>query len=292
MTGFGRARFEAGGEAFDVELRSVNHRYLDVRVRLPRPLSALESDVRARLQGRFDRGKVDVSVQLPAAAAATPALEVDLEAVRGYLEAAATLRERHGLEGELDVDDVLALPGVARFVEHEPEAEALREVLLAHVDQAADAADAMRCAEGEALAREIAARLQGIAGLCDQLERRAGEVQESVRERLRKRAEALAQETGVQDEGRLQYEIVQAADRLDITEETVRLRSHVEQFSDALAQAGPGEPVGRRLDFLLQEFAREANTIGSKGSDAPIAHLVVELKTELERVREQVQNVE
>jgi uncharacterized protein (TIGR00255 family) len=150
----------------------------------------------------------------------------------------------------------------------------------------------MRRSEGAALAQEIEGRLAGIGGLCEQLAARAGEVQEAVRERLRKRAEALAQETGVQDDGRLQYEIVQAADRLDITEEIVRLRSHVEQFQAAMAQAGPGEPVGRRLDFLLQEFAREANTIGSKGSDAPIAHLVVELKTELERVREQVQNVE
>ncbi len=292
MTGFGRARFEAAGSPFEVELRSVNHRYLDVRVRLPRVLAALESEVRARLQGRFDRGKVDVSVQVPGSATAAPELEIDLEVVRGYLEAATTLRERHGLEGDLDVDDLLALPGVARFVEHEPQIEALRDTLLAQIDAAADEADAMRRAEGEALVRELEARLAGVANLCEQIEGRAGAVQESVRERLRKRSEALAQETGVRDEGRLQYEIVQAADRLDITEETVRLRSHVEQFVSALAQAGPGEPVGRRLDFLLQEFSREVNTIGSKGGDAPIAHLVVELKTELERMREQVQNVE
>jgi uncharacterized protein (TIGR00255 family) len=292
MTGFGRARFEAPGGPFEVELRSVNHRYLDVRVRLPRVLAVLEGEVRTHLQGRFDRGKVDVSVQVPASATAAPQLEVDLEVVRGYLEAAATLRDRHGLEGDLDVEDLLALPGVARFAEREPEVEALREPLLAHIDASAEAADAMRRAEGEALAHELEARLNGVVSLCEQLEGRAGEVQVSVRDRLRKRSEALAQETGVRDDGRLQYEIVQAADRLDITEETVRLRSHVEQFSAALAEAGPGEPVGRRLDFLLQEFSREANTIGSKGSDAPIAHLVVALKTQLERMREQVQNVE
>jgi uncharacterized protein (TIGR00255 family) len=150
----------------------------------------------------------------------------------------------------------------------------------------------MRRAEGSALEREIAGRLERVAALCDQLEGRAGPVQEQARERLRKRAEKLAQDMGNFDEARLHQEIVIAADRLDVTEEIVRLRSHVEQFRGALAEAAPGHPMGRRLDFLLQELGREANTIGSKGSDASTAHLVVELKTELERVREQVQNVE
>jgi uncharacterized protein (TIGR00255 family) len=292
MTGFGRDRFEVEGAAFDVEVRSVNHRYLDVRVRLPRPLAAFEAELRTRVQSRFDRGKVDLSVQMPSAGGAAQDVEVDLEAVARYLEAAATLRERHGLSGDLDVDDVLGLPGVARFVEHELPREALREALFRHADVALEQAAGMRRSEGEALEREIRGRLDRIAELAEELAGRAADVQEHVRERLGKRAEALAQETGVRDEGRLLQEIVLAADRMDITEEIVRLRSHVDQFRASLDAAGPGKPVGRRLDFLLQELGREANTVGSKGSDAPIAHRVVELKTELERVREQVQNVE
>jgi uncharacterized protein (TIGR00255 family) len=219
-------------------------------------------------------------------------LRIDLEIAARYVEAASALRERHGLGGELAVGDVLALPGVARFVEHEFPREALTRHLREALEAAAERADAMRRAEGEALERELRSRLARVAELAASLEARAGSVQEQARERLRKRAEKLARETGLHDEARLHQEVVIAADRLDVTEEIVRLRSHVQQFAAALAGAGPGHAVGRRLDFLLQEMGRETNTLGAKGGDAEVAHLVVELKTELERVREQVQNVE
>jgi uncharacterized protein (TIGR00255 family) len=147
----------------------------------------------------------------------------------------------------------------------------------------------MRAAEGAALDRELRGRLARIDELTTDVEGRSGDVQRAVRERLRKRADQLRDETGLLDEARLHQEIVLAADRLDVTEETVRMRSHTAQFRAILDASGA---VGRRLDFLLQEMGREANTIGSKGGDAPIAHQVVELKTELERIREQVQNVE
>jgi uncharacterized protein (TIGR00255 family) len=135
-------------------------------------------------------------------------------------------------------------------------------------------------------------RLDRVEALANSIELRSGQVGDAVRDRLRKRTEQLRLETGLLDEARLHQEIVIAADRLDVTEEIVRLRSHIEQFREIVQAAGVGSPVGRRLDFLLQEFGREANTIGSKGSDAPIAHDVVELKAELERIREQVQNIE
>jgi uncharacterized protein (TIGR00255 family) len=151
---------------------------------------------------------------------------------------------------------------------------------------------AMRATEGAAMARDLGARLDRVAALAGEVEQRSGLVQEAVRERLRKRARQLQVETGLLDEARLHQEIAIAAERMDVTEEIVRLRSHVDQFRELLEAGGPGRPVGRQLEFLLQELSREANTIGSKGSDAPIAHWVVELKTELERVREQVQNVE
>jgi uncharacterized protein (TIGR00255 family) len=292
MTGFGRAGFEVGELAFEVELRTVNHRYLDARVKLPRPLAAFEGDVRARLQARLGRGKVDLSVTSPAGAAPAPRLEIDLEAARQYLQAARELGRQEGVGGEVGLAQLLGLPGVARFVEPEFDPESLREGLERAVEAALDAADAMRAREGAALERDLRARLVRVEELVADVESRSDVVQRGVRERLRRRAEQLRQEAGMLDEARLHQEIVLAADRLDVSEELVRLRSHVEQFRRILDEAGPGKPVGRRLDFLLQEFGREANTIGSKASDAPVAHWIVELKTEIERVREQVQNLE
>ena len=290
MTGFGRASFQVDALVFDVEVRAVNHRYLDVRARLPRLLSALESKVRARVQARFDRGKVDLTVTAPAAGR-PPAVGVDTAAARGYLDAAAVLRSE-GVPGELEIGTILTLPGVARVEEPEVAPDVLNDALLAGVDEAIGALDTMRVAEGAALERDLLARVAVVAAASKRIEGRSGEVQRMVRERLQRRAEQLAQETGLRDEARLHQELVIAADRLDITEELVRLQSHVDQFRTILAGAQPGNPVGRRLDFLLQEFGREANTVGSKASDAPVAHEIVDLKAEIERLREQVQNVE
>lgn len=292
MTGFGNVSFRAGARTFELEVRSVNHRHLDARVRVPRLLSALEPEIRGRIQERFARGKFDLSIAAPETGAPAARLEVDRGAAREYLAAARDLAHGDAVPGELDVASLLALPGVARFVEPEVEGEELRRVTAAAVDEALDALASMRAAEGAALARDLEARLVRVVELADALEERAGLVQESARERLRKRARQLEAETGLLDEARLYQEIAIAADRMDVTEELVRLRSHVEQFRELLAGAGPGSPVGRRLEFLLQELGREANTVGSKGGDAPIAHWIVELKTELERLREQVQNVE
>ena len=292
MTGYGRCGFGVQDVRFEVEVRSVNHRFLDARIRLPKPLMPHESEVRAAIQRRFERGKVDLTVAAPGGESKLTRLEIDLAAAGQYLRAAAALRQTEGLGGELGVAGVLSLPGVARFTEPELPAAELRDALLASVEAALEALDGMRAAEGAALERDLLARLERVASLADFLEQRSGLVQETVRERLRKRAQQLEQEVGLIDPARLHQEIVFAADRLDVNEELVRLRSHVEQFRGILAGAGPRSPVGRRLDFLLQEFGREANTIGSKGVDAPIAHQIVELKSEIERMREQVQNVE
>jgi uncharacterized protein (TIGR00255 family) len=292
MTGYGRSGFGVEDVRFEVEVRSVNHRFLDARIRLPKPLTPHESEVRAAIQRRFERGKVDLTVAAPGGESKLTRLEIDLAAAAQYLRAAAALRQTEGLGGELGVASVLSLPGVARFSEPELPAAELREALLSSVEAALEALDGMRAAEGAALERDLRARLERVASLADFLEQRSGLVQETVRERLRKRAQQLEQEVGLIDPARLHQEIVIAADRLDVNEELVRLRSHVEQFRGILAGAGPRSPVGRRLDFLLQEFSREANTIGSKGVDAPLAHQIVELKSEIERMREQVQNVE
>ncbi len=292
MTGFGRAGFEVDGVAYEIEVRSVNHRYLDAKVRLPRTIARFESEVRGRVQKRFSRGKVDVVVTAPAGVTPNARLEIDFEAASGYLAAARALQDDHGVPGTLEVDALLGLPGVARFIESDTSAEAVGEALLRATDDALKALEEMRGAEGAALERELLGRLETIEACAARVAGRSGEVQAAARERLKRRAEQLQQETGLLDEARLHQEVVMAADRLDITEELVRLRSHIEQFREIVAGADAGKPVGRRLDFLLQEFGREANTVGSKGSDAPIAHEIVELKAQIERLREQVQNVE
>ena len=291
MTGFGRASFQVDELPFDIEVRSVNHRYLDVRVRLPRLLGSFESDVRARLQARFARGKFDLSVNTPSTAAASSRVEIDVEAARQYLRAADDLRA-DGVEGRLEFGTLFALPGVSRFAEPEFSADALRDALFGAVGTALEGLEKMRAVEGATLQQDLLERVADVERSAGDLESRSGEVQQSVRERLRRRSEQLARETGLLDEARLHQEIVLAADRLDITEEIVRLRSHCEQFRAIVQEGDAGKPVGRRLDFLLQEFGREVNTIGSKGSDAPIAHEIVELKAQIERLREQVQNVE
>ena len=291
MTGFGRATREGGGVGLDVEARSVNHRHLDVRIRLPRAFADQEARLKKRVASRLSRGKVDVTVNL-VVGQSTSRLEIDEAIAAQYVEAAQRLRRAHDLGDGLDVSSLLTLPGVTSLVENEVDPDRLIGPLEAALDEAVDAMVAMRIAEGESLAAEFEGRLRTVAGLAEAFEARAGEVVEVARQRLRKRAEQIEREVGLMDEARLHQEIVIAADRLDITEELVRLRSHVDQFRETLVSAGPGEPVGRRLDFLLQELGRETNTVGSKASDAPLAQDVVELKTELERIREQVQNVE
>jgi uncharacterized protein (TIGR00255 family) len=292
MTGFGHAAFEVDGLAFEIEIRSVNHRHLDVRARLPKGLARDESAIKARVQEALQRGRVDVSVNQVRGAAAEPALAIDADAVGALVRIARELGSAHGLDGSLRIAELLALPGVVRLAEREPDPTDLSGAFAAAFTCALEVIDTMRASEGEALEREIRQRLDGVAGLLGEVQQRSTGVVEAVRARLRKRAEQLEQETGLLDQARLHQEVVIAADRMDIIEEGVRLRSHVEQFRALLDESGPGVAVGRRLDFLLQEMARETNTIGSKGSDTAIAHLVVDLKTELERIREQVQNVE
>ncbi len=292
MTGFGRARFDLEGLVFDVELRSVNQRHLDPRIRLPRILSRFEMDVRGRLQQAFARGKVELSVSAPSGASPTPRVDIDLELARQYVDAARTLHERYGVDPDLDADALLALPGVARTEEPELAEDVGRRLLIEAVDRAIEVAQAFREREGEGLEREFLERIVGIRAIVADLAAGTDAVVAAVTERLRKRALQLQDEAGLLDEARLHQEIVIAADRMDVAEELSRLSSHLDQFEETLANAAAGTPCGRRLDFLLQELSREANTLGAKSNDAGLAHRVVDLKTELERIREQVQNVE
>ena len=291
MTGFGRASFAVDGQGFDLEVRSVNHRHLDVRLRLPRQFADQESAAKSHVQAHVARGKVDISVTQVEAEASAGELEVDAKLAEQYVKAAQGLAKAHGLETALDVSTLLSMPGVTHFVERGQSGEALAAALTEGLETALGALVVMRAAEGQKLAAEFEHRLGKIMALVDGFEERSSLVVEAARERLRRRTEQIRQDTGLLDEARLHQEIVIAADRLDIAEELVRLRSHVSQFEEITASSDASKPVGRQLDFLIQEMAREANTVGSKANDAPLAHQVVELKTELERLREQVQNV-
>lgn len=288
MTGFGRFETPLETAGVAVEVRSVNSRHLDVRVRLPRGLQSLEPGLRELASRAFSRGQVDVSVRPLAAAAPDIEVEIDLEVARRYAEAARTLQTDQELAGGLTASALLSLPGVSRSREMEIDAGLIDQVLRRAVEGACNAVLEMRAREGRALERELRERLSTAEALVTQIERRAEEARGGLRERLEKRIAALAPELEV-DPGRLEQEIVLYADRMDVTEETVRSRSHLAQFRETLEVDGP---VGRKLEFILQEMSRETNTIGAKAADAALTRCVVELKTELEKLREQVLNVE
>jgi len=292
MTGFGRGVVEGDGVAFEVEIRSVNHRHLDVRLRLPKGCGDVEGELRERIARRVSRGKLEVSVTIPERALARPQVEVDFGVVARYLELSTELKQRYWIAGDLDLGTLLRLPEVVRTVEPTRAEGSMDTELFAAVDEALDALLEMRLSEGGALERDLRVRLARVEELVSSIEERSREVVASAKERLARRVAELRQDVGPLDEARLHQEVVLAADRLDITEEVVRSRSHVRQFEKVLDEAEQGTPVGRKLDFLLQEMGREANTMGSKGNDASVAHFVVELKTECERIREQVQNIE
>ncbi|HTO52093.1 MAG TPA: YicC/YloC family endoribonuclease [Myxococcota bacterium] len=285
MTGFGRAD---GPDGISAEVRGVNSRHLEVRARLPRELAALEGEVRAAAARHFERGQVEIGVRLPREGAFAPRLEIDLEAARSYARAAQELAHGLAKPETLEVAALLALPGVSRLREPELEAESLAAGVLETVGKACAAAAEMRAREGEALERELRSRLASIESLLKQVEARVELVRSGIRERLEKRLAALAPAVET-DPARLEQEIVLQIDRMDVTEETVRLRSHLDQFRETLDAPGA---VGRKLEFVLQEMGRETNTIGSKSADTELSRAVVALKTEQERLREQVLNVE
>ena len=301
MTGFGRASFELDELPCDVEVRSVNHRYLDVRGAACRACSPrFEGEVRVAhpVALRTGQGRSLGDGAPGGAAVNSPRLEVDRRGrPRVPGGSPEELSEGEGVVRERSMwERCSRCPAFRRLAEPEVSAEKLRGGALRRGGCGPRGAG-RRCAwPKEAALRARSARAHGATSnaagrVCSRT--RAGVVQEAVRERLRRRAEPAAnRRRGLLDEARLHQEIVIAADRLDVTEEIVRLRSHAQQFRRIVEESGPGKPVGRRLDFLLQEFGRETNTIGSKGCDAPIAYEIVELKTEIERLREQVQNVE
>lgn len=290
MTGFGEAERAVEAGRLRVEIRTVNHRFLNTHVRMPPALDRFETELVGWLRSHLVRGHARVNVTLERPDGASPALEVDLPRARRYREALERLRDDLGIPGEVDLSMMVRFSELFRTPEAEPRSPELDPGLLREVvEEAARGVVEMRKAEGERLRVDLEGRLDRMEAMLARVEERAPLRLVAERDRLREAVRALTEGVGV-DEERLAREIAHLAERWDIAEETVRFRSHLAAFREALK--GPDEPVGKRLGFLVQELNREANTIGSKANDAEIAQLSMALKEELERVREQVENVE
>jgi uncharacterized protein (TIGR00255 family) len=287
MTGFGLGEVPIGKGRLGVEIRAVNHRFLDVRVRVPRELGDLPGFVEQLAREHFTRGRFEVAVRLDGGGLGAASLDKDR--ARAAFEALRELRDELAPGIEVPLSLLAAIPDL--FVPAaEREVDRVRDATRVAFDAAVLGLDAMREREGQALSDDLIKRLTRLRTLASEIGRRMPEVLESYRKRLRDRAERLRAATEVYvDSARLEQEVAMFADRSDISEELTRLASHFDQFASLLALE---EAVGRRLDFLLQEMAREANTLGAKSPDAQVAHAVVEVKAEIERMREQVQNVE
>jgi uncharacterized protein (TIGR00255 family) len=287
MTGFGVGEAPLGEGRAIVELRALNHRFLEVRVRLPNELGDHAFFLEQLARERLSRGRFDVGVRLEGAALPPPRFSI--ERARAVFAGWSALRDELAPGTELPLSVLTTLPELVT-TPSDADPDRARQALRKAFELAHARLDEMRQIEGAALSKELELRLSSARKLRTQISERGGELVEGYRVRLRDRLERLLGDAGLTvDPGRLEVELVLLAERSDVTEELVRLDSHFDQFSQLLAS---DEPIGRRLEFLLQEIGRESNTIGAKSQDAPIAHLVVEMKAELERLREQVQNVE
>jgi len=286
MTGYGKGEAEYEGRRFVVELRSINHRYCDVSIRLPRCYAALEGDIKKTVSGSISRGKLDITLTIEGSEGTAIGLEVNTPLADSYYSALCTLKERLGLAGEITVRDISSVPDIITMKEEPLDIRRYWPFIEAATNKGLDALDDMKTAEGAALTVDIFGRLEKIDMATDDVNERAPAVVASYKDRLAERIRGMGYEP---DQGRLVQEVACFADRCDISEEIVRLRSHLGQFKTIAVSP---EPSGRKLDFLIQEINREVNTIGSKGNDAVISQKVVDLKAELEKIREQVQNIE
>ncbi len=288
MTGFGRGEINSEVLKIIIEMKSVNHRYCEIVLHMPRSMNVLEDRIKRLIQQQIARGRVDVYINAHSCGPDRTKVNVDESLAASYIQAVEELKSKLSLTGEATVTELLNLPGVFSLEEPEEDTELWWPDIEAALAQAREGLMDMRNSEGDRLAADIKERIGRITAFVDEIEQRSPLVVEEYRERLRQRLHDLL-ESGIMDPARLDTEVVLLAERSSITEEIVRLRSHLVQLGDDLALS---TPVGRKLDFLLQELNREINTISSKSSDVNLNRTVVEVKSELEKIREQVQNIE
>lgn len=288
MTGFGQG--EAGSENYSVrvELKSVNHRYLDLFLRLPKQYTQLEEALRRAISERIARGRIEAVVSVEEFGEKERTVQINMPLLQGYLRALSQVKAELGSGEQVTISHVLDLPGVFEVDEPPLDWEELLRLLVEAAGQALDELEEMRAAEGRRLYTDLQDKIAFVEELRAQVAKIAPQVVEEYRTKLRERLGELLDGTTLTEE-RFLGEVALFADRCSIDEELVRLASHLEQFKEALTS---NQVVGRKLDFLIQEMNREVNTIGSKGNHVQISALVVELKSELEKIREQVQNIE
>ena len=288
MTGYGGAKGSAEGLSVSIELKSVNNRYLDVSVKLPRTMLFAEEPIKAAVGRHISRGKVDVFVTVDQSASDDMEVRVNEPLLKGYNEALSAAAEKFGLQNDMTVMSLCRLPDVLSTDRREIDSSALMTGITEILERALTEYDAMRLREGEKLRDDVLARLETISRLTGVVEENAPKTVAEYRARLEQKLQEVLATANI-DESRVLTEAAIFADKIAVDEETVRLRSHISQ----LRGLTNGEsPAGRKMDFLIQELNREANTIGSKCQNADIAHVVVELKAEIEKIREQIQNVE
>ncbi|HIW93269.1 MAG TPA: YicC family protein [Candidatus Flavonifractor merdipullorum] len=288
MTGYGRGEEVRGGRNIMVEVRSVNNRYLDCNIKLPRLYVFAEDAIKSLVQGTISRGKVDVFVTLGPSEEGDVKVSLNRPVADGYYQALCDMRDAYGLRDDISVSLLSRFPDVFLVEKNEDDVKAVAEDICAVLSQALADFDAMRTREGEKLEQDVAQRADTIEALTGQVEERSPGIVADYRARLTARINEVLQNTQI-DESRILTEAAIFADKVAVDEETVRLRSHLSQLRQMLRSEGP---VGRKLDFLIQEFNREANTIGSKCSDVETASIVVSIKGEIEKIREQIQNIE
>lgn len=288
MTGYGRAREMKNGRDITVELRSVNNRYLDQTVKMPRAYLFAEDAVKAKVQAAVSRGKVDVFVTIDATGADETVVTVNENLARGYYDALTKLKEMFSLEGEVSPSTLAKFPDVLTVSKAEEDLESVSADICAVLDDAIAAYNHMRAVEGQKLAEDIGGRVTTIETVVGKVEERSPQTVQEYRDKLTAKMQEVLQSTTI-DEGRILQEAAIYADKIAVDEETVRLRSHIAQLRTMLQS---DQPMGRKMDFLIQEVNRECNTIGSKCNDLTIAQDVVNMKAEVEKIREQVQNIE
>ena len=288
MTGYGRAVETVNGREFTVELRSVNNRYLDCTVKLPRSLSFAEDTVKQAVKNTISRGKVDVFISVHSEGASDVKVTLNAAMVEGYLAAKKQMVTDYGVRDDISVSVISRMSEGFTVEKPEVDEEQLLSDLMSVVNKALLNYDAMRAAEGKALENDLRSRGNTILELVSQLEACNGQTVNDYRTRLENKLKEVLANTAI-DESRILTEAAIFADKVAVDEETVRLRSHLEQMNNMLTTGGA---IGRKLDFLLQEMNRESNTIGSKCSDVKLARIVVDIKAELEKIREQTQNIE
>jgi TIGR00255 family protein len=292
MTGYGSAVISENDATARVELKSVNHRFFDLSMNMPRPFLYLENQIRTQIHSFFQRGSLTLYLTLEGSPAAEPQLSTDWKLAEQYLDAAKELEKRSGTSA-WDLSAVLGLPGV--FTVQEPDSRAAKQaesLVIETIGRACSQLQQMRRNEGEQLRSDLIAKAGFIEDEVDALESYAPEVHRKYARRLRQHITGFLQDSHELDEDRLMNEIAVFADKSAIDEELTRMQSHLAQFQHFLSEDSEPVPVGRKLDFLIQEMNREMNTIGSKGNDASISRKVVLLKSEIEKLREQVQNIE